>query len=533
MSTLRHLIAASVGFAMTLTPIKPGSAQTLGEASPPRTPQTGSVPVQQPLSDRAESQVSPSQTGAVSESSPLKLAQTPATGTVERPVPPYLNPDPNPLQFPTKPEEVEIEGTQPITLEQALVLARRNNRNLQVAYLQLERARHALREAVAAEYPSLDLAADVTTTDSASAQIQQRQQQEQLGQSEIDTTSASFNGQVELSYDVFTSGRRSATIRAARRQVGINELEVERIDSQLQLDVANGYYDMQEADEQVRISQQAVRSAQRSLQDAEALERAGVGTRFDVLRAQVQLSNEQQNLRQGLRDQQVARRQLAQLLSVSQVVDLSAADPVAVAGFWNLSLEESIVLAYRNRAELEQQLLQREIDEQQEQIALSANRPQVSVFANYNVLDVFEDEVSISDGYSLGARLRWNLYDGGAAKARARQENTDREIAETQFADQRNQVRLQVEQSYYDLRANFDNIQTASVEVERSREALRLARLRFQAGVGTQGDVIDAESELTRSESNRVRAILGYNRALATMERSVSNLPGTELTVSP
>ncbi|MBD1936937.1 TolC family protein [Microcoleus sp. FACHB-68] len=554
MSTLRHLIAAGLGVTVALSNIKPSSSQTTPSSTPAdpfagdsyllrkdvtwaTTPASSqSSPNAEGTADDGSNQqlISDKRETAEAEQVPLQARENPLTGA-SRPAPAYLNPDPNPLQFPTKPEEVRVVGTQPITLQQAIELARRNNQDLQVAEQQLQRSRYSLQEALSAELPSLDLNADVTRSDSAQGQLQnERLEQQQPGQEGASTISRSLSGQLELSYDVITSGRRSANIKAADRQVKLNQLEVERIDEQLQLDVANAYYDVQQADEQVRIAQSAVRNAQQSLRDAEALERAGVGTRFDVLRAQVQLANETQNLTQSLRDQQVSQRQLAQLLSLSLPTNISAADPVEVAGFWNLTLEESIVQAFRNRAELEQQLVQREINEQQRRVALAGGRPQVSVFGNYNVLDVFADDFDITDGYAVGARLRWNLYNGGATRARANQEEVDTQIAETQFADQRNQVRLQVEQAYYDLRANFENIQTSSVEVERSREALRLARLRFQAGVGTQSEVIDAESELTRSEGNRVRAILGYNRALATMLRAVSNTPTAgDVTISP
>jgi OMF family outer membrane factor len=395
----------------------------------------------------------------------------------------------------------------------------------------VERSRAALREAVAAEYPSLNLASDVTRTDSANARLGNVIAPE--GVPENDTVSRSLTGQLELSYDLYTSGRRSATIRAAEKQVRLNQLELERIDEQLRLDVANAYYDLQQADEQVRISESSVKNAQQSLKDAEALEKAGVGTRFDVLRSQVQLSNELQNLTRSQGDQRIRRRQLAQLLSLSQSVDLSAADPVAIAGYWNDSLENSIVQAFKNRSELEQQLVQREVSDAQRQAALASTGPQVSVFGRYDLVNNLDDSVGFAGGYALGARLRWNLYDGGAARARATQEERNKEIAETQFANQRNQVRFQVEQAYYNLDANLKNIQTASVEVERSTEALRLARLRFQAGVGTQSDVISAENDLSRSEGNRVQAILDYNRALAAMQRAVSNIAAGQLTVAP
>lgn len=440
-----------------------------------------------------------------------------------RPVPRgYLNPDPNPLRFPTRPNEVKIQGTQPITLQEAIELAERNTPSLQVARLNLERSRAALREAQAAYYPNVSAQAELSHQDSNRDDISQQPQLD-----DTDTASTSLGGSIGVSYDIFTSGRRSATVRAAEQQVRSSELEVEVQREQLRLDVTNNYYDLQQSDEQVRISRAAVETAQASLRDALALERAGVGTRFDVLRFQVDLANSLQDLTQALSDQRTARRQLAQRLNIPQSIDLAAADPVEIAGLWNLSLEQSIVQAFKNRAELEQQLLQRDINEQQRRIALSENRPQLSAFLNTSLQDTFDDDQDALRSYSLGARVNWNLFDGGAARARARQEEIDTEIAENQFADTRNQVRLDVEQSFFNLQSNFENIQTASVALEQARESLRLARLRFQAGVGTQTDVISAQNELTRAEGNRLNAILNYNRALATLQRSITNLGPT------
>ncbi|MCL1475519.1 TolC family protein [Argonema antarcticum] len=445
-------------------------------------------------------------------------------------VPSYLQPNPNPLQFPTRIEEVDIEVTQPLTLQQVVELARRNNRDLQVALLQLERATAALREAQAALYPTVDLQADAAGGRSTGSELSLERNRQLNPQIEDEEQgSFSINGTLGLNYDLYTAGRRSALIRAAQEQLRINQLEVERLNEQIRLDLTNAYYDLQQADEQVRISGAAVRNAQQSLRDAQALETAGLGTRFDTLRAQVQLANENQNLIRNRSQQQINRRIIVQLLSLPQSVNVTAADPVEIAGLWDLTLEQSIIQAFQNRAELQQQLAQRNIGQQQRRAELAAQKPQLSLFANYNLLDTFNDGLGLADGYSVGARLRWNLFDGGAAQSRAAQRETDIAIAETQFANTRNQVRLQVEQSYYNLQSNLENIQTATTALEQATEALRLARLRFGAGVGTQTEVIDAETELTRAEGNRVQAIIDYNRALASLQRSISNL----LTSSP
>ncbi|MEH2061967.1 MAG: TolC family protein [Nostoc sp.] len=446
---------------------------------------------------------------------------TPATsGSVK--VPENLIPNANPLQFPTKPEEVRLQENQPISLAQALELARRNNHDLQVSILQLERSRAAVREAQAALLPTLGISGNITRGQSASSQLQDELSRQQGFPSNTGVPSTAFNGQAQLTYNLYTSGNREATIRQAEEQERSDQLAVETQFETIRLNVATDYYNLQQADEQVRISQSAVQNSQASLRDAQSLERAGVGTRFDVLRSQVNLANSQQNLINAISQQQIARRQLATRISLSQSVNISAADPVQLAGLWNQSLEQTIVLAFQNRSELQQQLAQRNISEQQRRQALSTLGPQVSLVANYNLLDQFNDSVSVTDGYSVGVQATLSLYDGGAAQARAAQARSNIAIAETQFAEQRNQIRFQVEQAYSTLESSLTNVQTANTGLEEAREALRLARLRFQAGVGTQTDVINSENDLTTAEGNRVAAILNYNKALAQLQRSVT-----------
>ncbi len=445
------------------------------------------------------------------------------------PIPPSFDPSANPLQYPTKPDEVRTDQNQPLTLGQALEFARRNNQELQVALLQLERAQAGLKVARAALLPNVGLNAQVGRSNTASNElgniITERQQENQPPEfrREIDDSpTTSFTGGAQINYDLYTSGARSARIRQAEEQERLQELDVERLSEEIRLNVATEYYNLQEADEQVRISRAAVVNAEASLRDARALEEAGVGTRFDSLRTQVNLANSQQQLTNAQSQQRIARRALATRLNLAQSGTLSAADPVKLAGLWNQTLENSIVLAYQNRPELQQQLAQRNISQQQRREALANLGPQVSVVANYDLLDQFNDNVGLTNGYSVALRANLNLFDGGASKGRAAQSRVDTEIAETQFSQQRNQIRFQVEQAYSQQQSNLENVQTSQAALDQARESLRLARLRFQAGVGTQLEVLDAENALTRAEGNRITAILDYNRALATLQRAVT-----------
>lgn len=298
------------------------------------------------------------------------------------------------------------------------------------------------------------------------------------------------------------------------------------------MQTTQAYYDVQGAQEQIRISRAFLAEACRNLRDTRLFYEAEVGTRFDVLRAEVQVATARQDYVDALTNWQTARRQLASLLSLPPAANVTTTT-IAIAGAWPLSLEESIVLAYQNRAELEDNLVQREIAAAQQQVALSAIRPQVQATSTLALAAALTDissaglpgfDSNFSAGASVEANGRWRVFDGGAARAGADQATRDLAIAAETFSQDRNQIRLDVETAYYNLASNQANIEAARKSVESAKESLRLARRRYDAGVGDFLDVLVAQRELAQAEGNLVSAILGYNRSLAAMERATTNL---------
>lgn len=478
--------------------------------------------------------------------SPAPTPTTPAPGPVKEVVPDAnllkeLQANPNPFQLPNQPNQVKTESLQPLTLEQALNLARLNNPQVQLRQLQVQQRQAALQGTEAALYPTLGLQGTagyqqngtrLNVTEGTPTQPTGSSLFTTLGESSIGAT-------LNLNYTIFDFVR-GAQLAASRDQVTQAELDLEAALEDLQLTVSEAYYRLQNADQLVRIARESVVASERSLKDAEALFRAGVGTQFDVLRQQVQLAQDQQNLVDSIGNQDKARRALVQALNLPQNVNVLTADPVELAAPWNLSLDESIVLAFQNRPELEREVLQRNISYNQAQAARGQVLPQLGLQASYGVTGAINSNLrsgsqaltfpsptltnTSSYNYSIGLVLNVPLFDGGLANANALQQELNGQIAEQNFVLTRNQIRTDVETAFYDLQTNLANIGTTRKAVEQAREALRLARLRFQAGVGTQTEVIDSQRDLTRAEANALNAITAYNLALARIKRAVSNV---------
>jgi outer membrane protein TolC len=442
--------------------------------------------------------------------------------TIAQQTPPPPPPPPNPtttdlLKRPFSPDDVRIDPrrNKKLTLRQALELASQGNKEIQVALLQTKRSNSAIAEARAAD--ALGLSANGSLTNSGSPVLTSQPNNLQFRSS----GSTSLQGSLEASYNLNNTllGGVNNRAEASKGQLDFDKLDVERVTRKVRADVITAYYNLQDADAQLEINLAAVKNAEESLRNAQIQEKAGLGTKFDVIRAEVQKATAEQDVVKIRSQQQTAQKSIAQLLNISENIDYSAADPITAKGEWTVPLENSIVEAYKNRPELKQQEIRRTISEFQAKAA--ENIPQYSLFGKYDLGKDFQSSAGFGDNYSIGARVTFNLLDGGAAGARSDQEKVGTSIAETQYVANRDQVRLQVEQAYLSLKSNQTNIATSQGAQLQAQESLRLARLRLAAGVGTQLDVINADTELTRAKSNYSRAIVNYNRDLSTLRNAV------------
>jgi len=433
-------------------------------------------------------------------------------------------PAPDSLALPTRPDQVMIKELRPLSLAQVENLAEVNNPNLKAIASQVDQAQSNLRAQISQWYPNLNLEANsLPIYNDGQTRNRLRDGSTVLLNADRWAAAASITAQWSL-----INPQRNPTIAAARDQFERAKYQYVIALRDLRLQAAQAYFDLQQADDQVRIGQESVRASLVSLRDSRARFQAGVATKLEVLEAETQLARDQQLLTTALASQSVARRALASLLDLPQTVTPTAQDPSRVLGVWQPSLQESIVAAYAFREELDQVLLDISIANSQANAALAEVQPFLNIFAGFeggwfdgNQPVVGNRDVVSGGNYdtTVGLNLSWRLFDGGAAAAQARQNRQLAQENSFRFAQRRDAIRLEVEDSFYELEKNNRNITTTSREVISARESLRLARLRFQAGVTTQREVVDNQRDLTNAEVRFSNAITDYNKRLAELRR--------------
>lgn len=490
-------------------------------AQPAPAPSIQTLPAPPPLP------LAPEVKGSRPKSNPSLLA--PAA----RELPPVLQDlrAPNPLALPIKPSQVRIRELRPLALADVETLVEVNNPELKAIASQVEQAQSALRAQIALWYPTIQLNANSLPTYTGGEQF-----------------SSAFTGTGQQPGNTITSiWRMSAVLQASwglinptrTPQIAAARDRFEQAKNQYliglrarRLEAAEAFFNLQVSDETVRIGQESVRSSLVSLRDAKARFQAGVATKLEVLEAETQLARDQQVLTQGLSDQAIARRALAALLDLPQDVTPTSKEPSRVVGSWLPSLQESIIAAYAFREELDNVLLNISIANSEANAALGNVQPFLNIaygltggrtrgvqFANRSTPGVNFGNEGWSVENTVGLNLNWTLFDGGAAQANYRRQKQVAQQSTYQFAQQRDAIRQQVETNFYELEKNNRNITTTSREVISTRESLRLARLRFQAGVTTQREVVDTQRDLTQAEVRWSTAISDYNKALARLRR--------------
>jgi OMF family outer membrane factor len=442
-------------------------------------------------------------------------------------LPPPLLPlkAPPSLALPYQNQQVSIDELRPLTLEDALLLAEVNSPTLKAAASQAEQAKSSLRAAISSWYPTVDLSANGLPEYFKSYSFQN-------SGSLTDGYGREWrvNTSLQVSWDIINP-RRVPQIAAARDRYEQARDSYAIALRDLRLNTSTDYFNLQEADEGVRIGQASVRASLISLRDARARFNAGVNTKLEVLEAETQLARDRNILTSKLGDQDRSRRTLASKLDLPQDVTPTAATPARPLGSWQPSLQESIVAAFNFREELDSLLLDISINNSLANASLAAVQPVLS-FVNTSSTSRREGqsgktsfgEIDMDDYFwsvqnSTALTATWRLFDGGRARAEYRRSKQAAEESTYRFARARDSIRLEVEQSFFGLRTAVQNIQTTGSEVLSARESLRLSQLRVQAGVSTQREVVNNQRDLTNAELRYAGAIRDYNTSLAQLRR--------------
>ncbi len=326
----------------------------------------------------------------------------------------------------------------------------------------------------------------------------------------------------QLLYDF---GKTSSAIDAAKYGLTAREIETRRTQNQTAREFITAYLDLLESDKLLLVAQEEEARYEAHKKDAEARYRAGVVTRNEVLQADVTLADSRQRLvtAQNLRSISASR---INSLILKPLNDDVQAEEVKASPATGITLEQAWSVAESESSDLKD--LDAKISSREENLQ-SVRAEFLPTFYLSGGYEYSENRYMVhQDNWSLIAGVNVNLSSGGASSSKidiARSEVRSLKLTRDKLLDG---IRLEVKTAYLDLQSQTQKMEVAKTAVAQAEENLRLQRLRYQEGVGTATDVLDAVTLLTTAESNSWKALYGIRRAESNLLYSMGRDLATE-----
>jgi outer membrane protein TolC len=275
----------------------------------------------------------------------------------------------------------------------------------------------------------------------------------------------------------------------------------------------------------VEASRSRVELAQALYDQAADLQKEGVGTGIDTLRANVELQNEKQRLIEAENQRDSSLFGLSKLLNIDPHQKIALADSLSYFETPQPDVEASIDLAVADRPEWKQLQAQEKFAKYEKQSIEYSRLPSVRFDGNWDYLGS-----AINTGiptYMYEGSLNMPIFTGGRIKAEVVRAGLEIQKVQQQKIDLRNQIALDVKTSLLNLQSARSEVQVANLGIQLAKQEVDQAGDRFRAGVANNIEVISAQDSLSRANDNQIAALYRFNQARADFARAIGQMEKT------
>ena len=339
------------------------------------------------------------------------------------------------------------------------------------------------------------------------------------------TSQFSANPSLNIKLDLIDP-LRGSEIKIAKENYAIakNNYEIKKKD--LIQEAKSRYHKLQKSHQDIKNKKLSLDLSITSLKDAQSKFDAGIGTKFEVLEADAQLSRDRQSLNEKKIQHQINKISLKEILNIKG--DFAINQKQKLLGFWNHKLNKNITEGLFNSLSLKNINLKKSIKKAQANNYMNAYKPNIYIsntftgsFSKGDSLAVEIDSNKSGSSYTNTVSLNfgWNIFDGGQNKNLYKSSKANAEAEDYSYKNLENILKTNISQAYLNLKLNEEKILSSIKEISSTKESLRLARLRYDVGISTMKDVLVKQKELSNANAKQIDAVYNYNLNLDELER--------------
>jgi outer membrane protein len=401
-------------------------------------------------------------------------------------------------------------------IDQGVALADSQNPDILIARKKLDAAKGGLIEARSGYLPSV--------ISNGFADKRQTQNNTRLREED-------YNASIRALENVYTGGAVSNQVAIAKLQIEKQQCDLDEVRNKVAMDVRVAFYDLLLNRAKVHVRENSVRVLDEELKNQEERLSAGIAGNLNVRRAQVALDNERPELANSQTQLRNSYLRLGELFGIDYGSQ-TGESPFEVAGQLQYAalhpdLNECLGRADAKRAEIRARQIDVEIEDRQYAVDRSELLPHVQLFSGYEVYNERDPIVGpeFNHGYLVGVNGTWHVFDGFATKGRMQSTRSRREAAVQALEAARRSVAAEVRSAFLDLQQADAVLESETRNVQTADESLEITKSNLAAGLGTQLDILQAASDVTRTRTTRLSAIYLHNVALARLARACGSTP--------
>lgn len=412
---------------------------------------------------------------------------------------------------------VPTNGTVDLNLPKTVQMALDYNRDIKNSQYALKKAEYAINQAQAGKKPTVDYNFGAQRSRATDAATYSRAASLMGGANSV---SNAFSNGISVNIPLYTGGLVEGKIDVAKLGKTNAQEEILRVEQATKYSAIQGYYGLLAYQELQGVYHEAVDNLQGHLDNVQAQYNVGTKAKVDVLSSDVSLANAKTTAITADNNVAVAESNLNNILGLPLETKLNLADHQLPFDTYNISLQEATDYAMKYRPEVLQAAIAVQEAERNIDIADAGNKPTVAITGGNDWADnTFPGIDANKRSWKVAAGVTYNFYDGGATKAKVNQAKQDLLVARETEQKTREAVQLEVKQAYLNIRSAAQKVEETQTVVDQARENYRIQNIRYQAGVGINLDVLDAQLSLNEAQVNHIQALYDYNVGIAKLEQ--------------
>ncbi len=421
-----------------------------------------------------------------------------------------------------------------LTLRQSIEIALRNNPDIRVAEKEIYKSLHGRIRARSEQLPTVSARGNYDRSwelpeivfspppgfPGANGEIRAR----------MGVEHTIYSG-VTLEQPIYTGGALSASNRMASRGVEVSEYNFSSVEQQTIANVYDAFYGILFAVKLITVANQSLESAEENLRQVERFYEEGATSRFELLRAQVQVGTLRPNVTEAKHNYELALDNLINLLGINESsgINLNGSFDRRRRTLLDEDIETLVQQAYQYRPEYQMLHTQEHMNREGIRLARSNFLPKV-FFSSSMSWQALQNDISGLTGddftriSSSQLIIQIPLFNGFGNTAQYQQAQVELQQTQIHKENSRKLIAMEIKSLHKKLQETAEILESQEQVMEQAGEGLRLANLLYEEGAATLLEVIDAQLAYTQASISYYRAIYNFNTTSVQLERAVGIL---------